>query len=66
MIRWIMRGTHNGPLMGIPATGKAVTVAGIDVFRIAGGQIVELWQHFDQLGMLQQLGVIPAPEQPGS
>ena len=66
MIRWIMRGTHNGPLMGIPATGKSVTVAGIDVFRIAGGQIVELWQHWDQLGMLQQLGVIPTPEQPGS
>ncbi len=66
MIRWIMRGTHNGPLMGIPATGKPVTVAGIDVFRIAGGQIVELWQHFDQLGMLQQLGVIPTPEQSGS
>jgi steroid delta-isomerase-like uncharacterized protein len=66
MIRWIMRGTHNGPLMGIPATGKPVTVAGIDVFRLAGGQIVELWQNFDQLGMLQQLGVIPTPEQQGS
>ncbi len=66
MIRWTMRGTHNGPLMGIPATGKPVTVAGIDVFRIAGGQIVELWQHWDHLGMLQQLGVIPTPEQQGS
>jgi steroid delta-isomerase-like uncharacterized protein len=66
MIRWIMRGTHNGPLMGIPATGKPVTVAGIDVFRIADGQIVELWQNFDQLGMLQQIGVIPTPEQYGS
>jgi predicted ester cyclase len=66
MIRWIMRGTHNGPFMGIPATGKPVTVAGIDVFRIANGQIVELWQHLDHLGMLQQLGVIPTPEQPGS
>jgi predicted ester cyclase len=61
-----MRGTHNGPLMGIPATGKPVTVGGIDVFRIAGGQIVELWQHFDQVGMLQQLGVIPTPEHQGS
>jgi steroid delta-isomerase-like uncharacterized protein len=61
MIRWIMRGTHNGPLMSIPATGKPVTVAGIDVFRIAGGKIVELWQYWDQLGMQQQLGVIPLP-----
>ena len=66
MIRWTMRGTHNGPLMGTPPTGKSVTVTGVDIFRIAGGQIVELWQHFDQLGMLQQLGVIPTPEQPGS
>jgi steroid delta-isomerase-like uncharacterized protein len=66
MIRWTMRGTHNGPLMGTPPTGKSVTVTGVDIFRIAGGQIVELWQHWDQLGMLQQLGVIPAPEQQGS
>ena len=66
MIRWTMRGTHNGPFMGTPPTGKSVTVTGIDVFRIAGGQIVELWQNFDQLGMLQQLGVIPTPEQQGS
>jgi steroid delta-isomerase-like uncharacterized protein len=62
MIRWIMRGTHDGPLMGIPATGKPVTVGGIDVFRIASGQIVELWQNFDHLGMLRQLGVIPTFE----
>ncbi len=40
MIRWTMHATHNGPLMDIPATGKRVTVTGIDVFRIAGGQIV--------------------------
>ena len=37
MIRWTMYATHNGPLMDIPATGKRVTVTGIDVFRIAGG-----------------------------
>ena len=66
MIRWIMRGTHTGPLMDIPATDKPVTVAGVDIFRIAGGQIVELWQHWDQLGMLQQLGVITTPEQQSS
>jgi steroid delta-isomerase-like uncharacterized protein len=66
MIRWIMRGTHTGPFMDIPATDKPVTVAGVDIFRIAGGQIVELWQHWDQLGMLQQLGVITTPEQQSS
>jgi predicted ester cyclase len=52
--------------MGIPATGKLVTVTGTDIFRIAGGKIVELWQHWDQLGLLQQLGVIPTPGQQGS
>jgi predicted ester cyclase len=49
--------------MGIPATGKQVTVTGITINRIAGGRIVESWDKFDQMGMMQQLGVIPAPGQ---
>jgi predicted SnoaL-like aldol condensation-catalyzing enzyme len=36
-------------------------VTGIDIFRIAGGKLVELWQNWDQLGQLQQIGAIPAP-----
>jgi predicted ester cyclase len=63
MIRWTMSGTHQGELMGIAATGKRMTVTGFDLFRIAGGKIVEMWQDADQLGMLQQLGAIPAPGQ---
>jgi len=59
--RWVTHGTHQGELMGIPPTGKAVTVTGIDVFRLAGGKIAEHWAEFDTLGMMQQLGVIPAP-----
>ena len=59
--RWVTHGTHQGELMGIPPTGKPVTVAGIDVFRLAGGKIAEHWAEFDMLGMMQQLGVIPAP-----
>ena len=49
--------------MGVPATGKKVTVTGIDVNRFAGGQIVEAWGQFDQMGLMQQLGVIPEPGQ---
>jgi predicted ester cyclase len=47
--------------MGIPATGKQVTVTGLYVQRIAGGQIVEVWGQFDQMGMMQQIGAIPVP-----
>jgi predicted ester cyclase len=45
--------------MGIPATGKQITIKGIEVFRIADGKIVEVWASMDNLGMLQQLGAIP-------
>ena len=57
---WTAHSTHRGEFMGIPATGKRITVKGIEVFRIADGKIVELWASMDNLGMLQQLGVIPA------
>src|SRR5215467_9102352 len=53
-------GTHRGELMGIPPTGKQATVTGIQIVCIADGRIVENWINFDALGMLQQLGVIPA------
>lgn len=60
--RWIATGTHSGELMGIPATGKRVTVTGISINRISGGKVVENWGEFDALGMMQKLGVVPAPE----
>ncbi len=63
LIRWSLSGTHQGELMGIPATGRRVTVTGFDLFRIEGGKIVEMWQEADQLGMMQQLGVVPEPGQ---
>lgn len=59
------RGTHRGEFMGIPPTGNQVTMGGIDIVRVEGGKIVEHWANFDQLGMLQQLGVIPASSQAG-
>ena len=64
--RWTAHGTHNGELAGLPATGKPATVVGMGVDRVENGKIVESWGLFDQFGMLQQLGVIPTPEQSGS
>lgn len=58
--RWSVRGTHQGPLMGIPPTGKQVMVTAIGLGRFAGGKLVEGWNEFDALGMLQQLGVVPS------
>jgi steroid delta-isomerase-like uncharacterized protein len=58
-------GTHQGDFQGIPSTGKPVTQTGIDILRLAGGKVVERWGEFDNLGLLQQLGVIPAPGQAG-
>jgi predicted ester cyclase len=60
--RWTYRGTHQGELMGIGPTGKEVQITGITIDRISGGRVEEEWNRFDQLGMLQQLGVVPAPE----
>ena len=60
--KWTASGTHTGELMGMPATGKDVTVTGIGVDRIVGGQIVEAYAVFDALGMLQQMGAVPAGE----
>jgi steroid delta-isomerase-like uncharacterized protein len=61
--RWTFRGTHQGELMGISPTGKQVEITGITINRLSGGKIEEQWNNFDQLGMLQQLGVAPAPGQ---
>jgi steroid delta-isomerase-like uncharacterized protein len=61
--RWTGRGTHQGELMGIPPTGKQVTVTGVVISRFSGGKAAEDWELIDTLGMLQQLGAIPAPEQ---
>jgi steroid delta-isomerase-like uncharacterized protein len=58
--RWTLRGTHSGEFLGIQATGKPVTVTGINILRFADGQIVECWETWDRLGLMQQLGVLPA------
>ena len=58
--RWSARGTHQGDLMGMPATGKQATVTGTTVDQIVDGRIVESWTNWDTLGLLQQLGVVPS------
>jgi steroid delta-isomerase-like uncharacterized protein len=60
--RWTARGTHTGTFKGIPPTGKQGVVSGIDIDRIANGKVVECWPNADELGLLQQLGVLPVPE----
>ena len=59
--RKTFRGTHQGDLMGLPPTGRRVEIGLIDIVRLDGGKVVEHWNAVDNLGMLQQLGAIPAP-----
>lgn len=61
VVRRRATGTHRGELMGIPPTGKHIVVAGVDIFRVKEGKLAELWLSWDQLGMMQQLGVVPLP-----
>jgi steroid delta-isomerase-like uncharacterized protein len=57
-------GTHTGgDFMGVPPTGKGVSVGVIDIIRIAGGKFVEHWGQMDSMAMMQQLGAIPPPGQ---
>jgi steroid delta-isomerase-like uncharacterized protein len=56
---WSGRGTHEGELMGIEPTGRAVTVSGLTISRLEDGKIVEEFQNWDTFGMLQQLDAIP-------
>lgn len=59
--RWTGRGTHTGELLGVAPTGNEVTVTGITISRVENGQLVEERQVWDALGMLVQIGAVPAP-----
>ena len=61
--RWVFRGTNTGEYAGIPPTGKQVTMRGITLYKLAGGKVTELYWNYDVLGLLQQLGALPAPGQ---
>src|SRR6266516_1001355 len=60
-IRWTIRGTHQGTLMGIAPTGKSITFSGVNIYRLAGGKIVEESGMVDISGLLHQLGALPTP-----
>jgi steroid delta-isomerase-like uncharacterized protein len=63
VVRWTNTGTHVGTFFGIPPTGRSFSIAGIDIHRLSGGRLAEHWHVVDTLTMLQQLGVIPAPQE---
>ena len=61
VLRWSAVMKHTGDALGLPATGRTVRSRGITIARIVDGKIVEGWDNWDQLGMLEQIGVYSAP-----
>jgi len=61
--RWTAKGTHKGDLFGIAPTGKQTTVTGITIDQWTDGKVAESWTNWDTLGLLQQLGAVPAAMQ---
>lgn len=66
VVRWTQRGTQVAEFLGMPATGKPFTIAGIDIHRLQDGKLAEHWHVVDLLGQLQQLGLIPQPAPAGA
>jgi steroid delta-isomerase-like uncharacterized protein len=60
VIRVTGRGTHEGEFQGIPPTGRQVIATGVGIGRIENGRIAEAWAAYDALGLMQQLGAVPA------
>ena len=63
--RYTARGTQTGEFAGIPASGKAVEVPGITIFRLGGGKVVESMVLWDTLALMQQIGAVPSPQPTG-
>jgi steroid delta-isomerase-like uncharacterized protein len=61
VVRWRNHGTHIGEFLGIPATGREFSIAGINIYRLQDGRLAEGWSVVDVFGQMLQLGVIPAP-----
>ena len=58
--RWVVTGSLQQEFMGIPASGQAVTVEGMNFYRLKEGRVTDIWTQFDGVAMMQQLGAIPA------
>jgi steroid delta-isomerase-like uncharacterized protein len=65
VVRSTWSGTHKGEFMGIPPSGKSVSFGVYDTIRFAGGKVVEHWGQMNEMSLMQQLGVIPAPGEGG-
>ena len=61
VVRWTLTGTHKGPFQGILPTNKSFKISGITIYRISDNKITEIWQSWDTLGLLEQLGVVKQP-----
>jgi predicted ester cyclase len=62
LTRWVGEGTHEGELMGVAPSGNRVRVEGMTIDRFEGGKIVESWDNWDALGLMHQMGAIPASQ----
>lgn len=60
--RTTVTGTHTGDLMGMPPTGKTITVTAVDISRFSGDKAIERWGGLDTYALMMQLGAIPAPQ----
>ena len=60
VVHFTLKGTHTGNFAGIPPTGRAVTISATGIFHLDNGKVAELYGTFDRMGLMQQLGVIPA------
>ncbi len=60
--RWTVTGTHQGELMGLPASGKQATWTGMTIYRFVEGEIMESWWAYDALGMMQQITASPGQD----
>lgn len=58
--RFTAHGIHKGAFMGLPPTGKSISMTGIEIFRIEGGKINEIWGEANLFGLMQQLGILSA------
>jgi steroid delta-isomerase-like uncharacterized protein len=64
-VRLSLEGTHTGDFMGVPASGKHFSVEGTAFLHIVDGKVAQLWGFLDEMGLMQQIGGLPAPAQPG-
>jgi steroid delta-isomerase-like uncharacterized protein len=59
--RWTISGTHLGNFLGVPASGRQISMQGIDFSRVVDGKIAEHWAQFDVMAVMQQIGAVPTP-----